>query len=821
MDTRKGWLLSSLGILVGTLLSALVAAQTGGSGSNSADSTAASSEGLEEIVVTAERRSESVQKTPIAITALTSEELTDANVTRPEDLQDLVPGLSVFRAFGGMNNIYVRGIGTQIANAFGDESIAQSLDGVYVARGTALSGAFLDAQRVEILKGPQGTLYGRNATGGAINYISNRPEIGTTSGGVDVQLGNYNDVELKGFVNVPLSPTFAIRAAFGYIKHDGYIESSGADDQDTRAVRLSMNFVPSDAASLLVITDFSQDKGNGTGEVVLNRNANHATAVTSNPWSGPPIGFYAPANYNGTLQNPGVGCTLLPGANQCIPPNTVTYNPNFYGPGVGGYALNPNTIGVWPAGGYLDNQNWGVMAQLDLQVGDFATLTAIPAFRNTIGRWDNPVGGYNTIVNTPADQSSFELRLASAHSGPLKWLAGLYYFDEKQQPFEHYWNFNQVPGGLISNQGLIGRDYELSDMSYAAFTQATWSVTDAFRVTGGLRYTDEKKTGTGLFTIGEPAYTDIGTPFCPIGLDGTTYNLATSNCQVPLNNSKSWTATNWKVGLEYDLSDKSLAYFSASTGFHAGGLNDGISSSTYSASYEPEKILAYALGSKNRFMDDRLQVNAEAFVWKFTDKQYGALSVLNPPVVGFPILNVGDLNEQGLDIDVNYRLTASDLFGVSFEYLHTKFVNYVFSPTSTVDCPSIGTVPVLGIAIVDCKGKSVPNAPEYSATLSYQHFLTLGNTGEITFGARSHIQSATDLTIGAPAWARQQAYTRSDLWLSFAPSGSRYKVTAFVDNVENSQVYSNAQQSFNSNDPTWWGDIKPPRTFGVRASATF
>lgn len=776
---------------------------------------------LEEVVVTAERRSESVQKTAIAISAVTSEQLQDASIARPEDLQKLVPGLSVFRAFGGMNNIYVRGIGAQISNAFGDQSVAQSLDGVYVARGTALSGAFLDAQRVEVLKGPQGTLYGRNATGGAINYISNRPSFKSEGGG-QVQFGNYGDVEANGFINVPFSSTAAMRLALGYVNHDGYIASSDANDQDTLAGRLSFNIAPSDSSSLLAIADYSQDKGTGTGEVVLNRSADHASASTSDPWSGPRIGNYAPANYNGQIQNPGVGCTIAPGPNQCVVPNTVTFNPNFYGPGVGGYALNPDTVGAWAPGGFLDNRNWGLMAQYDITFGDAANLTLLPAYRDTQGRWNNAAGGYYTIVDTPAKQTSFEARLASVDSQPFKWLAGLYYYNEKQDPNENYWNFNQVPGGLVTNQGYIERRYHLKDQSYAGFAQATWSVTQAFRVTGGLRYTREEKTGTGRFMIQSPAYVGIFgpgtvTPFCPVGVAGTTYDLASSSCVVLLNNKKTWNATNWKAGLEYDVAPESMLYLTASTGFHAGGLNDGIAAGSYTASYEPEEIMAYALGSKNRFMDDRLQINAEAFLWNFKDKQYGALSVLNPPVVGFPILNVGDLREYGIDIDLNYAITHDDLFGISFEYLHSKFDDYVFTPTSTVDCGApIGSAPVLGIPIMNCRGKSVPNAPEYSGSLTYEHTFNLNSHGEITFGLRSHLQSGADLTIGAPKWARQDGYAKSDLWLSFGPASERFKVTAYVNNVENAETYTNAQQSFNSNDPTWWGDIAAPRTYGVR-----
>jgi len=333
---------------------------------------------LGEVVVTAERRIENLQKTPIAISTFSGDQLREANVARPEDLQRLVPGLAVSRAFGGMNNFYLRGIGSQIVNAFGDQSIAQSLDGVYVARGTALSGAFLDSQRVEVLKGPQGTLYGRNATGGAINYISNRPTFADESGAA-IQLGNYGDTEASGFLNAKLSDTTAVRAAVGYVNHDGYIRSSGANDQDTLATRVSLNFAPRENMSVLLIGDYSRDNGSGTGSVVLDPAAGHARAVTADPWSGPPLGFYAPANYDGTLQNPGVGCTLFPGANQCVPPNTVHFDPTLYG-GAGGWALNADTVGVWHPGSTLANRNWGVMSQLDIGIADVADLTILPAY---------------------------------------------------------------------------------------------------------------------------------------------------------------------------------------------------------------------------------------------------------------------------------------------------------------------------------------------------------------------------------------------------------------------------------------------------------
>jgi len=779
---------------------------------------------LQDIVVTAERRSSDVQRTPIAIQAVTGASLEAASVTKPVDLVKLVPGLSVSRGFGGLNNIYVRGIGAQIINAFGDMAVAQSVDGAYVARGTALSGAFLDLQRVEVLKGPQGTLYGRNATGGAINYISNHP-VFQTAAKLDGQVGNYGDRELKGFLNVPFGDKLAVRAAAGVIKHDGYIRTTGMDDQDTVAGRFSILYKPTDTLSIYSSADFARDRGNGVGQVVLNTVSDHASAMTNDAWQGPPLGFYAPANYNGALQDPGAGCTLGPSANQCRPPNTVTFDPNRYGPGVGGYRLNADTVGRWAPGSRLHNNTWGVSTQIDW-VGPGATLTLLPAYRKTLAEWTNPAGGYQTIIHTPAEQQSYEARLASNGGGPLKWLAGLYYFRETQRPFERYWNFNQVPGGLITNQGYIRRDYKLSDMSYAAFGQATYSVTDALRLTAGLRYTEEKKTISGLFRIGQPAYSDIGgTPFCPVGVAGTTYNTPTSECTVPAGDSRKWTATNWKIGVDYDIGPRSMIYANVSTGFHAGGFNDGVDapagSFNYKNSYEPEKITAYALGSKNRFLDNRLQLNAEIFYWDFKGKQNGALSVLYPPVVGFPILNVGDLKEYGADVDVTFLPTSDDLVTTSVSYLHSRYDHYVFTPTSQVSCPAVGMNNVLHIAIVDCAGKPVVNAPQWTATISWEHTFHLAGGGEVVGGARSHLQSKTDLTIGAPAFAQQKAYQTTDLWVTYRPRSEKWSLTAYVNNVTKTEAFNNAQQSFNSGDTTWWGNILPPRTFGVRASVSY
>src|SRR6185312_11551778 len=180
---------------------------------------AASGPSLQEVVVTAERRQQTLQSAPVSVTAVTGEQIGERNVTAVSDLTQLVPALEAYTGSGPYSNITIRGVSSLVVNAFGDPAIAVNMDGVYLARTTAFEGLFYDVQRVEVLKGPQGTLYGRNATSGAINVITKSPTF-TFGGDFSAQYGNYSDLTLNGDVNVPLASDVAIRAAFQTVKHD-------------------------------------------------------------------------------------------------------------------------------------------------------------------------------------------------------------------------------------------------------------------------------------------------------------------------------------------------------------------------------------------------------------------------------------------------------------------------------------------------------------------------------------------------------------------------------------------------------------------------
>lgn len=835
-------------ISIAIALSLIAAGSAWGEDANIAPTTASSAE-LQEIVVTAEKRSENLQKTPIAIEVIPGNLLVDAAVSSVEDMAKLIPELAVYRASGGMNNIYLRGIGSEVQNSFADLAVAQNIDGVYVARGEALAGAFLDIQRVEVLEGPQGTLYGRNATGGAINYITNKPS-GQLDGDLTVGMGDYNRREVNGAVDIPVTGNLATRLAFGYIAHDGYISSTDMNDQDTIATRLSALYTPTDKISLLVVGDYSRDGGNGVGDVVLNPNASHATVATSKPWAGPPLGNSAPLNSNGVLKLANPGCIYAPAANplSCVNssslPNTASLVPNFYGPGVAGIAVNPATNGTWNPGSALNNQTWGIMAQLDWDLG-FATATLVPAFRHSLQDNVETVDGFGEIVDIPAKQASVELRFSSPAESRIKWVGGLFYFDETQHDNENYLDMQQAPNFLyataipnydpsipiLTDQGYFGRRYVLGDTSAAVFGQTTYPVTDALRLTAGVRYSYEDKTASGYAPIGMPEYLGIfgpGTvnPGCPVGIGGTIYVESLSQCQLRIAGDLKSYYTTWRAGVDYDLTPKSMVYANASTGFHAGGFNDGLNGPGYSNTYKPETILAYAIGIKNQLLDDKLQLNVEAFDWHFKNKQFGTLTAIYPPVVALPILNVGDIPEYGLDIDAHYLITQHDLVSVALEYLNATFSHFVFAPaTGTTVCPNVTPPQFSGVGapFVDCAGKRLPNIPAWSTTMSYQHTVNLADGAAIVAGIRSHIQSGVDLSMGAQPFAQQSGYTKSDLWLAYTIASGKLTVTGYVNNVENTAVLTNTTASFNAGngDPTYWANIEDPRTYGIRVHFKF
>lgn len=733
---------------------------------------------IEEVVVTAQKREESLQKASVSIEVLGEAQL--SKVSEAKDITTISPGVQIGMG-GAAAQIYIRGVGDQANNAASNPGVAVNIDGVYVARAGSIAGAFYDLERIEILKGPQGTLYGRNASGGAINVISHAPVLGSTSGYAEVKVGNYQLGAANGALNLPIGENAAVRGAFNIVNRDGYT-GAGTDDDKQRDGRLSALFEPNDKVRLLVSGDYSSIKGHGAAFVPLPGSLGYTNGM--DPWTDS-----SEAIVNNKLQ------AAYAKDGSCAPRAVITglANPQYaalyanlpQGQCGAGFisVFNPIT----PAFNRQDNSFWSVHAQLDWDLG-FATLTVLPAYRSadldyTTIATDAPVVHVETSRMT-----SVEARL-SKDGEFAKWVAGLYYYNEDQTAP------SVVNFGFANN--LIS-EYFLSTRAYAAFGQSTFRVTDALRFIAGARYTvDERGEHGGKITAYQPSSSFVpsesGPPVCNPGLASCVqYNGVFGH--------KTFEAVTWKAGVEYDLAPENMIYFTASTGFKAGGLQLFPQSATNleAPSFQAEKLTAFEFGSRNRFLDNRLQVNFELFHWTYTEHQ--GFAVILDPTLGLPqltIRNDGDARIYGADVNVVAKLSRADTVTVGLEYLNTEY--------------TAGSL----------KGNPLPVSPEWSGSASYEHVFPLANAADLVATASMQFASSrwasTDYAL---PYAELDAYAKFDASLAYEAPNGAWVFTGWVRNITNEAVYTQAiTGSFTSG--SYSGNIQAPRTYGATLKVNF
>ena len=746
---------------------------------------ATQSQGLEEVVVTAERRSESAQSTPLALTVVSGEEIASQGISQPEDLGKLLPGLTVTNS--AITTISIRGVGTVTEfDSLAQLGVAVSTDGVYIDRATEVSGNFFDLSRVEAVYGPQGTLYGMNATGGALNLITNKPtqEFG---GYVQEELGDYNLRRSTGAINIPVTDTFALRASFYDSKRDGYL-SDGYDDEDLRAGRLHALWTPSSDVSLLVTLEASRVGGQGIGNAFENFGL---TGAQSSP----------------------LADSLRPFALVPAPP---------------GFPATQEIPQPGPAS-YQEFNNQSARAQLDWNLG-FGTLTYIPGYRaQTFSYVQDAVQG-GLASNGNSNQFTNELRLAN-QSGNWKWTVGLFTLNEHVDFDFHagFVFFTLLPAGIpalaTAYQTLGTPDYDTR--SDAAFGETTYSFTDKFRAFGGLRYTTERKTaelanqwyGEG-FNIPGHSTTAIDP------LTGVSNNLYAYNT----NGLQNAVDTTGRVGLEYDLAPESMLYASVSQGFKGGGFGLAPPPQT---EYKPEYLTAYTLGLKNRFFNDRVQLNVELYRWDYTDQQ---LSVIVPTIYGALeqiTVNAASSNLSGADVSFLWAPEAHDRFGAQLQYEHAIFGDYNVLTGLGPAGPDHGCFNTAttynGIAAFNqnCAGLPLPFAPEWSGNANYAHTFSLPTGGNVVVGGDVHFASWQQTQITNAAGDLEHGYGIFDANLGYQAPKNAWSLTGYVRNIGNKLVYT-------SPNPTGEGffpgipaadqpvsGILPPRTIGVVLRATF
>lgn len=701
--------------------------------------------GLQEVVVTAQKVAQSASKTPLALSVLGADELKSAGIHEARALASAIPNVQIGQESGKLQ-IAIRGVASLDMTTKGDASTAFNIDGANIPRAEAQMGAFFDVDRIEVLRGPQGTLYGRNATGGAINVITAKPEK-RLGGKASLEVGNYGTRRFDGAVNLPAGDLLSLRAAVSINRHDTYLkpgpnEGFALEDQDDRAARLHALFSFSKTTSLLLTAESSRMKGGGSTPIPMS-NFFDGTQIDNLPFS--------PGGIGNNIRNP-------------------VYVDR------GATTQRTASLSLGARDAYRDNSADALRGEFSTQLGSVAMTYQLARLETEVDAVINGVYfgfPFTSTVGGDATSTSHELRFNSTGNGPLRWVAGLYAFDEDIDQAMTHRTFAVTPGGPRTI--LVPYDPSVSNKSKAAFGQATYSLRDDTRVTVGLRRTIDEKTGTDPFG----------------GVEGAPGASASAGAY---STAVKFTDTSWKLGLDHDLAANILAFGSVSTGYKAGGFNDKAGA----GDYQPEQLKAYEAGLKGRFLDNRLQLSASYFHYDYRDMQLTSTVCPSPDPTscGSVTRNAATATIKGLELEATAMVGANGTLRANAALTRARFDDY--RPNASADW----------------SGQGLDRAPDRSLGLGYTHYFPLDSGAELT--ATLGTRYSSSYTISDPAAAiryRQPSFRKSELVLGYAAADDSYSVQLFAKNLENEiTIESRVPGAFFVGDP---------RTFGVRMSTRF
>ena len=746
----------------------------------SAPATAAPSEATEDdgsdvIIVTANRREENLQEVAGVVQALDADQLRQDGIVELRQLQAAVPGLSIANQEGNVE-IFIRGVGSSNNTELGDPGAAPHLNGTYIPRPRGLGLMFYDLERVEVNKGPQGTLYGRNALAGTLNIITAKPRLGELSGYAQAEIANRSSYGAEGAINIPLGDTLAVRAAGYYVDRDYGFRNVSTDEQASQlkpagleenyAGRLSMLWEPDDRLSVSVVGDYGKETGTG----------------------------YPGANIFGAVTATG----LRPDK------------------------LNLKDVVYRGMQGDMENELWGIQGKLSYDFGtftgeltgsyrsvDFYQANASSEGIDYPGRdldnfqYDN---FSNNFWQTRSQSQVYEARLSANEDQRFRWNLGGFYFKEDQA----------VGYMAVADRGYCcysGTEFTMPDVngeSFAFFGDGTYDITDRLRVFGGLRYTEEKKSRYGIggnwaLTLGGEDFaccfaTRLGTEgFRPNLLDRPNFNVSAIDtlqgraqfliegirspglrdtliqqigaiadgtnpngtcidrpdidngfvdCPAGFGGGFSFVEltipdqqigqakfdfVDWRAGLEFDIGPDSMLYAKVSTGHKSGGFNDSFNGSTIPEAFSPEKLVVYEIGSRNSFdaFGRRAIFNLTGFYYDYSDQVFQDLTCINldetqaPPVCnGYSLVNrnIGASRIYGAEAELRLKLPAHYALDLNAAYLDTKVTEGVVADARAQDFDAGGQSPLVSLV-----GNRLPLASKMNLSARLSQWFDIGS----------------------------------------------------------------------------------------------
>jgi len=739
-------------------------------GTVSADDAGREDSGLEEVLVTATHRTENLQDIAISVTAISGEDMEKADIFDPATIAFRVPGMTYGEFAPGQAIISLRGVSSADDGAGLDNSVALFLDGVYIGRSAAINFDMFDLDRIEVLRGPQGTLFGRNAIGGAINAVTARPtDFFTAKAGITV--GNEGILRYRGLISGPFTENLSGKISFTHREHDGWVRNVALDtdvaDEDQSSIRGQLKYTTDNSEWLLSADYMDDDRGDMGRTPVVNR---------------APLLPILAANGGGDDFETAISKE-----------------------------------------GFSKRNASGVSLQGDIAF-DRGTLTTITAFRNAETDWEMPsVGAPLGAIGKPFDEviddivediDTFtqEFRWTSNLDGAFQYTAGLYYLSEETARTEIF-RITKAgtygdPGNpfLLTDPGsqdIIGNEYAYTGndtTSYAGYIEASWQPSDRWLFTLGGRYTRDEKDYTAisvncdLVRDNDPSI--IGTQFenwPECGGVGGSLNIIAEDFEV--NPSDSWSDFSPKIAAQFFPSDSLMFFGTISRGFKSGGFagSQGIES-VASDPVDQETVTNYELGMKADFFDNTFRLNMTAFYMDYQDLQIVRFGPVPGSAFGtFITTNVGSADIYGLETEFTWLATESLRFSGNLALLDTEAQDLVINGQ-------------------DLSGTSLRQAPEtsYNIMADYNLPTDMGNFDfHIEF---SHIdEQLNDYLFTATVIDEQDLLDARVGWTS--DSGS-WQVSLWGKNLTNEGYFSHTYVI----GPGVIGVWGPPKTYGVTAT---
>ena len=789
-----------------------------------------------EIVVTANKREQNLNDVGLSVTAISGDVLAERRVTSVQDIAAAIPSLK-YAESGTNTPIYtMRGIGFNEESLGVYPSVSVYIDEVPLPFPVLTLHAAFDLQRVEALKGPQGTLFGQNATGGAINYIAAKPT-NDFAYGADISYGRFNQIDGNAFVNVPLGGNAGVRLAVTALDSDGWQYSitrpgdrNGA--QKYIAGRLTFEWEPTQSLRLLASVNAWQDKAEPQAAQLIAIRGQNPGAVQPAVQVAP-FAPFNPRAADWTTTAPYVVFADLAG---------VFSGTNFAVAALTTPNLEPRSNRKFIQGSL----------RADLDLGDFATLTSITSYldfdQNLFSDKDGTAQAVANIGPSLADIRSFnqELRIANAGAGPFRWVVGANYENSRtfeDQTFTFANGSSSNPNTLFIN--TTGSEVLQNIRNYAVFANGEYDISNALTFKLGGRYTNSrnranlctKGNGDGLVSI----LFNILPPVV-FGVDPSTFTpIGTGDCY-PLNlqfipgdrfiKTLSEDNFSWRTGLDYKPNGDTLFYANVSRGYKAGSFPTAAGSDF--RSYQPvtqESVTSYEAGFKASLFDRLLQFNGAAFYYDYNDKQIRG-KVVDPVFDVLDILiNVPKSRVLGAEADLTLRPARGLSIGASLTYLDSevrkdKGARFV-GPTAYGNSCTVAGVP----GPCDFTGSELPFTPKLSYSLNADYRVERGNGGTILMGVGVRGQTSSVATLdGREIEFRRLAsdrnasgigkpfvipsYTVVDARVGYEFPGDRFKVMVYGKNIFNEYYVTNANHYLD----TTVRFTGRPRTYGITLS---